>query len=233
VGGLRYTDSRGENVETQNTGPDDDAAPRLIRTATLTGRERYHLLTSLVVPRPIAWVSTCGADGHRNLAPFSYFMGVASKPLLIALSIGSRRGDEKDTLRNIREMGAFCVNIVSEEFLAAMNDTAGEWPPDVDEFEHAGLEAAQAETVPVPYVAGAPAVLECRLFQEVPLGDVPSTLVLGEVLAVRLASRLRIVPGTHSVDHAQLRPVGRLWGNHYALLGEIRTLARPASDGGG
>jgi flavin reductase (DIM6/NTAB) family NADH-FMN oxidoreductase RutF len=210
--------------------PKPGPAPTLLHSAALSSRERYQLLTSLVVPRPIAWVSTCGADGHRNLAPFSYFMGVASKPLLIALSIGSRRGDEKDTLRNIREMGAFCVNVVSEEFLAAMNDTAGEWPPDVDEFEHAGLTAAQAETVPVPYVAGVPAVLECRLFQEVALEDVPSTLVIGEVLAVRLAPELSIVPGTHSVDHEQLRPVSRLWGDHYALLGEIRTLARPRAE---
>jgi flavin reductase (DIM6/NTAB) family NADH-FMN oxidoreductase RutF len=83
-------------------------------TAALTGRERYQLLTSLVVPRPIAWVSTWSGEGRRNLAPFSYFAAISATPFLVSVSIGSRRGEDKDTLRNIRRTGAFCVNVATE-----------------------------------------------------------------------------------------------------------------------
>jgi flavin reductase (DIM6/NTAB) family NADH-FMN oxidoreductase RutF len=196
-------------------------------TATLTNRERYQLLTSLVVPRPIAWVSTRSPEGQRNLAPFSYFAGVAATPLLVSLSIGSRGGVEKDTLRNIRATGAFCVNVATEAQLAVMNETAGEYGPEVDEFAHAGLDAAQAESVDAPYVAECPAVLECRLFKVVELEGAPNTLVIGEVLRVRLSDAVPLAPGTLFADTAALRPVGRLWGDLYATIGEMPALKRP------
>lgn len=196
-------------------------------TAALTSRERYQLLTSLVVPRPIAWVSTRSPEGQANLAPFSYFAAVAATPFLVSVSIGSRGGVEKDTLRNIRATGAFCVNVATEPQLEAMNDTAGEYGPEVDEFAHAGLAAAQAESVDAPYVADCPAVLECRLFKVVELEGAPNTLVIGEVLRVRLSDAVPLVPGTLFADTAALRPVGRLWGDLYALVGEMPALRRP------
>ncbi|HEU0301382.1 MAG TPA: flavin reductase family protein [Longimicrobium sp.] len=196
-------------------------------TAALTSRERYQLLTSLVVPRPIAWVSTRSPEGQRNLAPFSYFAAVAATPFLVSISIGSRGGVEKDTLRNIRATGAFCVNVATEAQLAAMNETAGEYGPEVDEFAHAGLGAAQAESVDAPYVAECPAVLECRLFKVVDLEGAPNTLVIGEVLRVRLADAVPLAPGTLFADTAVLRPVGRLWGDLYATIGEMPALRRP------
>jgi flavin reductase (DIM6/NTAB) family NADH-FMN oxidoreductase RutF len=196
-------------------------------TAALTSRERYQLLTSLVVPRPIAWVSTRSPEGQRNLAPFSYFAAVAATPFLVSVSIGSRGGVEKDTLRNIRATGAFCVNVATEPQLHAMNETAGEYGPEVDEFAHAGLAAAQAESVDAPYVAECPAVLECRLFQVVELDGAPNTLVIGEVLRVRLADDVPLAPGTLFADTAALRPVGRLWGDLYATVGEMPALKRP------
>lgn len=196
-------------------------------TAALTNRERYQLLTSLVVPRPIAWVSTRSPEGQRNLAPFSYFSAVAATPFLVSVSIGSRGGVEKDTLRNIRATGAFCVNVATEPQLDAMNETAGEYGPEVDEFAHAGLAAAQAESVDAPYVAECPAVLECRLFKVVELDGAPNTLVIGEVLRVRLADAVPLAPGTLYADTAALRPVGRLWGDLYATVGEMPALKRP------
>jgi len=202
-------------------------AGHVIRLGATTGRERYQLLTSLVVPRPIGWLSTRSPDGRPNLAPFSYFAAISPSPMLVAVSIGKRAGSPKDTLRNIRDTGAFCVNVVTEGQILEMNQTSGEYGPDVDEFALAGLEMAEAETVPAPYVADCPAVLECRLFKEVELEGSSNALVLGEVVAVRLGSGLVVEPGTTLVDPASLRPVGRLGGDRYALPGEILVVARP------
>jgi flavin reductase (DIM6/NTAB) family NADH-FMN oxidoreductase RutF len=202
----------------------------ILDTAALSNRERYQLLTSLVVPRPIAWVSTRSAAGARNLAPFSYFAAISATPFLVSVSIGSRRGVPKDTLRNIRETGVFCVNVVTEGQLAQMNATAGEYGPEVDEFERAGLAAAQAESVDGPYVADCPAVLECRVFKEVELEGSANTLVIGEVLRVRLADDLPLIAPTLLADSVAMRPVGRLWGDLYALLGDTPALARPPAE---
>lgn len=202
-------------------------AQRVLHTAGLSGRERYQLLTSLVVPRPIAWVSTRSADGRRNLAPFSYFAALSATPFLVGVSVGHRGGAPKDTLRNARETGAFCVNVVTEGQLSVMNETSGEYPPEVDEFERAGLASAEAESVDAPYVAGCPAVLECRLFKEVELEGAPNTLLIGEVLGVRLSAALRLVEGTYFAHTESLRPVARLWGDLYSLVGETPALARP------
>ena len=197
-------------------------------TAALSNRQRYQLLTSLVVPRPIAWVSTRSPTGQHNLAPFSYFAALSATPMLVGFSVGSRKGVEKDTLRNVREAGAFCVNVVTEGQLAQMNETAGEYGPDVDEFARAGITAAEAELVDAPYVADCPAVLECRTFQIVELGGSANSLVIGEVLRVHLADGVALHPGTLFADTGDLRPVARLWGDYYALIGETPHLPRPA-----
>jgi flavin reductase (DIM6/NTAB) family NADH-FMN oxidoreductase RutF len=199
----------------------------IYETSGLHARERYQLLTSLVVPRPIAWVSSRSAGGEPNLAPFSYFAALSATPFLVGVSIGHRRGVPKDTLRNVRETGAFCVNLAVEARLAALNETSGDYPPDVDEFARAGLLLAEARFVAAPYVADSPAVLECRLFKEVELGPGDNALVIGEVLAVRLSDAVPLVPGTLFADTRAVRPVGRLWGDLYALLGETPALPRP------
>jgi flavin reductase (DIM6/NTAB) family NADH-FMN oxidoreductase RutF len=201
----------------------------IYETSVLRPRERYQLLTSLVVPRPIAWVSSRSAAGEPNLAPFSYFAALSATPFLVGVSIGHRRGVPKDTLRNVRETGAFCVNLAVEARLAALNETSGEYPPEVDEFARAGLSLAEAHAVAAPYVADSPAVLECRLFKEVELGPGDNALVIGEVLAVRLSDAVPLVPGTLFADTRAVRPVARLWGDLYALLGETPALPRPAS----
>jgi flavin reductase (DIM6/NTAB) family NADH-FMN oxidoreductase RutF len=196
-------------------------------TAALTGRERYQLLTSLVVPRPIAWVSTWSGEGRRNLAPFSYFAAISATPFLVSVSIGSRRGEDKDTLRNIRRTGAFCVNVATEGQLAEMNETAGEYASEVDEFERAGLPSAEADSVDAPYVANCPAVMECRVFKIVELEGSTNTLVIGEVLRVHLADDVHIMPDTMFVDSAALRPLARLWGDFYSTIGDTPALKRP------
>lgn len=200
---------------------------RVIETASLTGRQRYELLTSLVVPRPIGWISTWGEGRAANLAPFSYFAALSASPMLVGASIGHRREGPKDTLVNIRRRGAFCTNVVAEPLLEAMNATSAEVPPDVDEFALAGLTAVAADRVDAPYVEEAPAVLECVLRQEVALQDAPNTLVIAEVVAVRLAEELPLEEGTLRAVAEALAPVGRLGGPAYALAGEVRRIPRP------
>lgn len=206
---------------------------RVIRSHELSGGQRYRLMTSLVVPRPIAWVGTRAPDGTSNLAPFSYFNALSAAPMLVAVSIGMRRrregggSTEKDTLVNIRATGVFSVSLVTERHLEPMVRTSGEWPSGVDEFEEAGLRAVECDTVSAPCVADAPAALECSLFRVVDLGDAPNTLVIGEVEAVRLAPQLLVDDRTFHVDVGSLRPVGRLGLDEYTLLGELRRVRRP------
>ena len=139
----------------------------LVRTADISGKDRYQLLTSLVVPRPIGWLSTFGKDGTANLAPFSFFAALADTPMLVGVSIGWRAGEPKDTLRNILDTRAFCINVVTESQLEAMNASSGDYPPEVDEFAVAGLPMANASLVRAPYVESCPAVMECRLYNRV------------------------------------------------------------------
>ena len=196
--------------------------------AELSNRERYQLLTSLVVPRPIGWISTWSAPGIPNLAPFSYFAALAASPMLVGVSVGERAGVPKDTLVNIREHGAFCVNVVSAPLLEAMNATSADVPRGTDEFALAHLTPRPSDRVHAPYVVEAPAVLECRVTKEVALDGAPNTLVIGQVVGVLVRSDLPMVEGTLCVDPEALLPVGRLWGAAYAMPGEVRALRRPS-----
>lgn len=207
--------------------PESPREHRLVQPETLSTRERYRLLTSLIVPRPIGWISTRDRSGRPNLAPYSFFAALSASPPLVGISIGSRRGEPKDTLSNIMATGAFCVNIVSEDLLEAMNATSAEVLPEVDEFGLAGLTPTDGSMVETPRVLEAPAALECVLFKVVDLGGGPNTLVIGEVKAVHLADSLETGPGTLAVRPESLRPVGRLGGEQYTLLGEVRTVPRP------
>lgn len=200
---------------------------RSIEPGAVDPRTRYELLTSLVVPRPIGWIGSRGADGVPNLAPFSYFAAVSHTPMLVSVSIGSRRGGMKDTLRNVLHRRAFSVNLVTDRHLEAMNLTSGGYAPDVDEFEVAGLEARDSPWVDAPWVADSPAVLHCRLYRVVELEDSPNTLVLGQVVGLLVDERLAYEAGTSRVDPRDLRPVGRLGGAEYTLLGEVLRLPRP------
>ena len=193
----------------------------------LSLQERYRLLTSLIVPRPIGWISTRSGSGVPNLAPYSFFNAISASPPLVVVSINQRRGEPKDTLRNIRETGAFCVNVVSVELLEAMNESSAEVSPEVDEFALSGLTSVACDEVDAVRVGESPASLECALFREVELGEATSTLIIGEVKVIHLAAGLKVDPESWAVDPTSLDPVGRLGGNGYTLLGQIRTLPRP------
>lgn len=215
-------------VETadQDPGASDDDSPVRLALAGLSGRDRYRLLTSLVVPRPIAWVSTWGRDGTANLAPFSYFAALSTTPALVGISVGARRGEAKDTLENIRAANALCVNVVTEAHLDPMNATSVTVGPEIDEFALAGLDLVASERVHAPYVRGCPAVLECEARDEVALPGSPNTLVIAEVMDVVIAREILPSEG-YAVDPERLRPVGRLGGTGYMLPEAFRFIPRP------
>lgn len=193
--------------------------------------DAYRLMISVIVPRPIAWVSTVGADGTPNLAPYSFFSGVGGTPPTVMFSVGrSRResGPLKDTLRNAQETGEFVVNLVDESLAEAMNLTSGEWPPGVDEFEVAGLETAPSVDVKPPRVAASPVAMEARVTQIVPVEGTTNTLVLGRVLRYHVREGLLRPNGM--VDSALMRPVARLGGTEYATFGEVFSMPRPTVD---
>jgi flavin reductase (DIM6/NTAB) family NADH-FMN oxidoreductase RutF len=170
--------------------------------AVQTAMDNYKLLTNLVVPRPIAWVTTLGESGLVNLAPFSFFNAVGSD---LVVSIGRRDdGTPKDTARNIEARGDFVVNLVTEELLTAMNVSAVEFPPDQGELAAAQVHAAPSAKVASPRLAEAQVSLECRLFQSLALGA--NTLYIGEVVMFHVADHL-LGPRFHINGFA---PIGRL-----------------------
>lgn len=196
-----------------------------INPADLDPRDAYRLLISAVVPRPIGWTSTIGLDGTLNIAPFSFFNAVGGNPLTVMISVGKRRGNPKDTLRNVQETGEFVVNIVSEELAVAMNQTSGEWDYDVNEFDRAGLATAPSIDVRPPRVASAPIALECRVTQIVPVTDTAYMLILGRVLRFHLRDGLLRPNGL--IDATLLKPVARLGGDEYATIGRVFEMKRP------
>src|SRR5262249_19949970 len=130
----------------------------------------YQFMISVIVPRPIAFISTLDGSGRRNAAPFSFFCGLTSRPPLLGVSIQLREGRPKDTLRNIRETGEFVVNVVDEPLAERMVQTSGEWDAEVDEIALAGLTTEASERVKPGRIAESPIHLECRLFREFELG---------------------------------------------------------------
>ncbi|GIW07617.1 MAG: hypothetical protein KatS3mg060_2422 [Dehalococcoidia bacterium] len=197
-----------------------------IRIEELAPPDAYRLLVSLVIPRPIAWVLSIGADGTRNLAPFSFFNVAGGPPPTVLISIGMRRGVEKDTLRNARETSEIVVHLVDESLATVANYTSGEWDYAIDEIEAAGLAVVPSDVVRPPRLRDAAAAMECRVTQIVPVKDTSYTLVLGRV--VRLHLRAGLLGSDGLVDPRALRPVARLGRDDWATLGEIFPLARPS-----
>ena len=192
---------------------------RQIDPARLEGREPYFLITSLVVPRPVAWVSSLSPEGVANVAPHSYFNVISSNPWILHFTSTG----EKDTLRNVRATGEFVVNVVTRELVEEMNFTSADFPPDESEFEWAGLEAAPSSRVAPPRVARARVAFECRVDDVVSKGN--GHMVFGAVVLVHVDEAL-FVDGR--VDPHLLDPASRLGGALYSAAAEgIFKLPRP------
>jgi flavin reductase (DIM6/NTAB) family NADH-FMN oxidoreductase RutF len=195
-------------------------------------RQIYKLMTGIIVPRPIALVSTLDAAGNANLAPFSFFAGVGSAPPTVLFCPAlrpagtDRPGERKDTLRNVELTREFVINVVSEAIAAQANLTAAEVGPEVDEFKLSGLTPVASEVVHAPRVAESPAQMECKLMQVIYTGDQPASgvIVLGEV--VRFHVREDLVEDFR-VDPSGLDAVGRMAGNTWVRTQNRIELIRP------
>lgn len=188
----------------------------------------YKLMVGVIVPRPIAFVSTLSPDGILNLAPFSFFTGISANPPVICFCpmIRGSDGQRKDTLRNIEATGEFVVNVVSEDFAQQMNICSTEFPPEVDEFRASGLTPVPSDLVKPPRVAESRINMECRLFQIVHVSPKPlgGSVVLGEVLRFHVQDELC---DNYKIDPDRLRPIGRMGGPTYTRTTDRFDMPRP------
>jgi flavin reductase (DIM6/NTAB) family NADH-FMN oxidoreductase RutF len=190
--------------------------------------EIYKLMVGLIVPRPVALVSTVDRDGVPNVAPFSFFSGVGSNPptVLFCPALRSSGDNRKDTLRNVEQTGEFVINVVSDAIAAASNATAADVGPEVDEFHLAGLTAIASEAVRAPRVAESPAQMECKLLEIVFTRQAPGAgvIVLGEIVRFHVNAELE---QNFRIDPAKLDAVGRMAGNTWVHTRERFDLERP------
>lgn len=193
----------------------------------------YKLMISMVVPRPIAFVSSLDSSGIRNLAPFSFFMACSADPPVVCFVSSHRAGPlpAKDTLTNILATKEFVVNIVSEEFAEKMNLTSAEVAPEVDEFEISGLTPLPSDLVRPPRVAESHAQMECRLRQTLPISNkagAANTIVFGDVLRFHVDQAV-LADGSDGfkIDPDKLRAIGRMGGATYSRTRDRFEMARP------
>jgi flavin reductase (DIM6/NTAB) family NADH-FMN oxidoreductase RutF len=192
----------------------------------LGARAFYKLLTCVVVPRPIAWVSTRSAEGVDNLAPHSFFtVSCVDPPMVQFTSVG-----KKDSLRNARATGEFVVNLAGEPMFEQINATATNFPADVSEFAAVGLTKEPSVRVTPPRVAESPVALECRLHQALELGD--STVVIGRVLHAAIHEDVFVTDERGNTLPAieRLRPLARLGRNQWSTIGTVLDIARISHD---
>lgn len=192
-----------------------------IDPADLGGRDRYRLLISAIVPRPIAFVTTRGADGLVNLAPFSFFQGVSASPPTLSLAVSRKRdGSPKDTWRNIEASREFVVHTVGEDLMDAVIIAAAEWPATTSEVERAGLAVLPSDRIAVPRLRDARVALECRLHSIHEVHGVG--LILGEILRFHVQDDvLAGGDGGPEIDFERLGAVARIGGDGYVRPGAV------------
>jgi flavin reductase (DIM6/NTAB) family NADH-FMN oxidoreductase RutF len=189
----------------------------------------HNPFNALVMPRPIAWISTIDADGITNLAPYSYFNAVAAEPPYVMFAPNAAAaGAIKDTYRNLAAVPEFMVSLVCEADAEAMNATSKAYPPGIDEFDACGIARLPGTLVRPPRVASAKAALECRVYQTVhlpPRAGRENHVVIGEVVGIHIADDVITPQGL--VDERLLAPLARLGYMNYGRLGEIFAMLRP------
>ncbi|MFC1872857.1 flavin reductase family protein [Chloroflexota bacterium] len=192
-----------------------------INPIDLDGQDANRLLLSIIIPRPIALVSTIGENGVFNIAPYSGLSPMCPKPALIKFNVGTPRdGRKKDTLVNIEYSKDFVINIVNEDMTDAMNQSSAEYPSDVDEFKEVGLTPIQAEVVKSPLVGESPISMECQLVDILEYGNLPriTSVVIGEVVRVHIKEN---VCENGQIQISAIKAIGRLGGNNYCRTTDI------------
>ena len=213
--------------KTNRSGGQRSEAPRFeameFIVNRLNAKEKYQLLTSCIVPRPIAWVTTVSQKGIYNAAPFSYFTGVSIEPPFILFAVERRHGNKKDTVVNIEQTKEFVVNVVTSSNVQQMNLTSKDFHEDEDEFEMASLKPIPSKVVKPPSIKESPVHLECKLDQIIEIGSSPHSLVIGEVVVVTVDDEL-VIDGRIQMD--RLKAVGRMGGKWYTKTDQRFELPR-------
>ena len=189
----------------------------------------FNPLKAIVSPRPIGWISSIGANGIHNLAPYSFFNAVSETPPMVAFSGSPGTQGDKDTVKNIEETGDFVVNIVSSSLMNAMNITSASLPRDISEFDQAQLTPKPSRLVSSPHVAESPCYLECQLWKIIDLSQASdeskSRLVIGEVVGIGIDDAIITPEG--KIDVAKYQPAARLGYKDYAIIDKVFELDRP------
>ena len=192
-----------------------------VAAKSLDADEAYRLLSSVVVPRPIAWITSVSPEGVVNLAPFSCFTFVSNRPPLIGVTIGRKGTRRKDTGANIHATQEFVINIGDSAQMEQIHLSSTEHPPGVSEVDLLGLRTAPSIAIRCPRLADAPVAMECRLHRVVEFGVLGSEFVVGEIVQFHFREGLY---RDGKVETAELRPLCRLGGPNYATLGPIVAL---------
>lgn len=188
-------------------------------------------LKSLVVPRPIAWVSSVDLEGRVNVAPFSFFNLVAEAPPMVMLAPYGRKsnGEIKDSKLNIEAVGAFVINLATWDLKDAMNITSSQFPSGTNEAEKAGLEMVPARIVVAPRIAASPVALECRYLKTVDLPTLdenePNGIIIGEIVGIHIDEKL--ITEDNRVDITRARPIARMGYSLYTVIDETFRMTRP------
>jgi flavin reductase (DIM6/NTAB) family NADH-FMN oxidoreductase RutF len=195
----------------------------------LSQYDRYKFLSALVVPRPVAFVTSMNSEGLHNAAPFSFFNLFSEDPALVVLGFSHKpTGTSKDTINNIRSKQQFVVNMVDKNIIGAMHIASANFPSDESEIDYAGIHLSPSQHVEVMRITESPVSLECKVFEIKDLTE-RRALVLGEVLAINIADRI-FDPQTRRIIPEEYSPIARLFGNEYAWLGERYTKKIPTLD---
>ncbi|MEM7335703.1 MAG: flavin reductase family protein [Chloroflexota bacterium] len=197
-------------------------------TAQLTSKQNYKLLSGLVIPRPIGWISTVSTDNIYNVAPYSFFNGVAGSPPHVMFASGWVNNEPKDSLRNILDTGEFVANLVDEATVEKMNLTATILPAEVDEFKFAELTAVPCEKIKVPRVKESKASFECQMVHTYDIknddGTMSYTMVVGKVIYMHVDDG--ILMDDYKINVNAYQPIGRLAGPQYARINDLFEIDR-------
>lgn len=201
---------------------------RRFSAAEISRNDAYRLLTSTIVPRPIAFVTSIDAQGRTNAAPFSFFNAVGSAPPTLVLGFEPNAdGSQKDTPRNIVATGEFVVNLVDRALAERMSAAAASLPPEQSEIDHVGLDIVPSVTVAPPRLAAASVSMECRLTHDNPLSG-GGRVILGEVVQFHVRDALIESLEPLRINLDELDAISRLSGPHYGTIKDRFSIQRPA-----
>ncbi len=195
---------------------------------TLSPREAYNLLVSVVVPRPIAFVTSMNDRNIVNAAPYSFFNALTGSPPLIMISVGRKKGQMKHTAENILLHKEFVVNLVTDELVQSMNISSVDFPEGTSEIEQANVTLVPSTIVRTPRIAASKVNCECVLHKHFEIGTDPTDLIIGEVVQFHVKDE---VYSNGEIDQGKLRPIARMGGNFYSRTNDLFELERPTYEG--